>query len=295
LTNPTTVTADRNLAGGTTTIGFMIITWKFGVLVSPVQRGTISVNNLATTGNATVSALSTTRTCVSFLGASCDNVGSSGYSYGWMTAKVYLNTSTQIKVDRNTNTNNLLASYEAYEFSSDWVDAVVACKTESVATINVTSLTSAAAVTALNTGNAILIFSGYFVNEALGAIAAVTAYSGEGVVGRVFPKTSSPTTGLETTFHMIVFNKNVVKQRALRLIKHVGGTGEPDTLTLSSNFTAGKSALFWLGTSASLNAVVNEICRFNCIASFAAPNTLSSSRVVDTDDCNQSLELIEFY
>jgi hypothetical protein len=72
LTNATTVTATREDSTGAITVGFTVLTANPSWFRS-VQRGTVTIAAAGTSGTATVSAVSPTRSAVTILGSSNDS------------------------------------------------------------------------------------------------------------------------------------------------------------------------------------------------------------------------------
>jgi len=89
----------------------MAITKSIPTVIKSIQRGTIQIDNTATTNTATISSVDTTRSMISFLGHQSNDTTITS-SHGSFT----LTNATTVTLTRMGSANSIISSYEVIEY-----------------------------------------------------------------------------------------------------------------------------------------------------------------------------------
>lgn len=163
LTNSTTVTAFRDTLSATNTVTVRAQIVEFTAsAVSSVQHGTVTIASGATTGTATITAVTTARSAVFLLG---NTVSTTTSAAGTALAQVGLTNTTTVTATRGSSSTAVLTvGYCVVEFASG--------VTNSIQQRSVTQATSATTIvdtiTSVNTARTMIVYNG--------AISASSAY-----------------------------------------------------------------------------------------------------------------------
>lgn len=115
LTNATTVTASKQDATSTTVVSFEVIEFYPGVLRSSVQRGTIAITNAVLTATATITAVTTAKTMLSYTGWEAPPHQGGG-EVVHSVANIVLTNSTTLTATRLGGNGTLTLGYQVVEF-----------------------------------------------------------------------------------------------------------------------------------------------------------------------------------
>lgn len=116
LTNATTVTATKNDATDTSTVGFEVAEFYAGVLNSAVQRGTITVAAASTSNTAAITSVTTAKALLMFLGMSADATAAAGGVQEHVFTRLTLTNATTVTATRTNSIGNIVVSYQVAEF-----------------------------------------------------------------------------------------------------------------------------------------------------------------------------------
>lgn len=115
LTNSTTVTFDVNTANSQNLIyNCHVVEFVSGVLASSAQRGTTTISASSTSNTSTISSVTTSKSLLSFLGATTTLTTN---SQGSILAGTSLTNSTTVTASRGGTSNAVTASWEVMEFN----------------------------------------------------------------------------------------------------------------------------------------------------------------------------------
>lgn len=110
LTNTTTVTASHDTAGQSIAAGFQVIEYWPGIIKS-VQRGTITIANGTVSNTATIPAVNTAKSSLTYLGAQFTAIAVTDYR-----ARLALTNGTTVTATRIGNTDAITVGYEVVEW-----------------------------------------------------------------------------------------------------------------------------------------------------------------------------------
>ncbi len=155
LTNGTTVTAyrDTSSASQTVTVRGTVVEFESAAVTS-VQAGTINMASSSASGTATISAVTTSRAAVFYLGNTNTTSTTSPQS---VLVRTDLTNSTTVTATRATaNTAVLTVGYCVVEFAASVVSSV---QQRSV-TLSTSSTSSSDTISSVNTGRTLLLYNG---------------------------------------------------------------------------------------------------------------------------------------
>lgn len=154
LTNSTTITATRNTSDATNTISITgCIIDATSNLITSIQFGTVSIANTASSGTASISAVTNTNAATQLLGWSSDNTTYSGVNE----QPVISLSGTTVTATRTGTGGNLTVGFCIIEFTGAALNQSVQ-NVSATSSASVTSYT--ATITSVVTTNSILIYAG---------------------------------------------------------------------------------------------------------------------------------------
>jgi hypothetical protein len=123
LTNATTVTATRHTTDtNTITVNGTVVEFVSSAIQS-IQYGTGTIASGSTSAHVTISSIDTTNAFVQYLGQSSATTANTAYNRFWSSAK--LTAATNVKVERNTSTDDVTVGFVVVEFKSGILNSSV--------------------------------------------------------------------------------------------------------------------------------------------------------------------------
>jgi hypothetical protein len=170
LTNATTVTAYHNTADGSNagTVKAVVVTWNSDWIQS-IQHGTITVSSGNTNASATVSAVTVANSVAVWLGATS---GGTAVAMSEGGCRIKINTTTAVRADRGSGTNNATVGFCLIEFKSAKLTSLQLTTT----TITASSSSANTTISAVDDTNAIMFFGGQSSNTTSVSNATADAY-----------------------------------------------------------------------------------------------------------------------
>ena len=253
LTNSTTITATRNTGtAGTIVITGCIVDGDTTNLIKSVQYGTVTIANTASTGTASINAVTNNNTAIHFLGSSSSNSTLSNINEY---ARLSLS-GTTVTATRPGTTGTLVVGFVAIEFQAG-------CLAQTVQNVSATSSSSvtswAATITSVTANNSITFFSGHTIATSTtnpaqfkmrGAITGATTLTAYANTGAAYAKAYNCC--------IVSFNAGVLNSAVQRGTTTLTGVAS-NTTTLGTTVVEANTLLSWQGnTSTSTTAVLDR-------------------------------------
>lgn len=251
LTNATTVTATRNTGTtGTVVVTGCVVDGDTTNLIKSVQYGTVSILTAATSGTATISAVTNNNTAIHLLGWASANATFSALNEG----PILTLSGTTVTATRPTSTGALTVGFVAIEFQGSALNQAV----QNVAATSSSSVTSYTASLGSNVvmANTLCFYGG----SSIGTVTTnVAEYKQRGALTAVGTFTVSVNTAVADakSFNasVVEFVSGVLNSAVQRSSTTLTGVVKGIT-TLSTPVNNSYSGLNWLGNTATSTTAV---------------------------------------
>jgi hypothetical protein len=281
LTDATTVTASRNISSTSTVTVYATIVEFDSSMISSVQAGTVTLSSAQTSNTATISAVTTSRSVVFYLGAIN---AINGLTPAAILFTVALTNSTTVTVARNTTGSSAMtAGFIVVEFQAAVIQSVQARSKTYTSPGNTTETDAISSVT---TANTMLVWNGISQGSTSWANAL---YNLEltGSTAVTLKRSGNTTTSRTINYTVLEFVSGVLNSAQRGTTAFGANTSKDATITsVNTSYTIAS----WCGqltSASSFNSIFTSAKLFDA-------TTVRMERGSSTSDGTPGWEAIEF-